>query len=55
MDSVKPMLYKADLVLHSGTLKHLSILQRYGDATLTYENKIVKINVAFAFKFLQVT
>jgi hypothetical protein len=49
------MLYKADLILHSRTLKYLSILQRYGDAALTYESKIMKMNVDFAFKFLQVT
>ncbi|EZA58413.1 hypothetical protein X777_01370 [Ooceraea biroi] len=54
-NSVDPMLYKADLNLYSGILKYLSVLERYGDATLTYDGRILKMDVGFVFKFLQVT
>ncbi|XP_011691148.1 PREDICTED: uncharacterized protein LOC105452045 isoform X2 [Wasmannia auropunctata] len=52
---IEPMLYKADLVLNSGTLRHLSDLKRYGDATVSYEEKVLNLDVGFEFKLLQGT
>ncbi|KYN30252.1 hypothetical protein ALC57_00291 [Trachymyrmex cornetzi] len=51
---VEPVPYKADLSLHSGILKHLSDLKRYGDATMNYEDKLFKLNIGFEFKELEV-
>ncbi|XP_018357805.1 PREDICTED: uncharacterized protein LOC108757754, partial [Trachymyrmex cornetzi] len=50
---VEPVPYKADLSLHSGILKHLSDLKRYGDATMNYEDKLFKLNIGFEFKELE--
>ncbi|KYQ48110.1 hypothetical protein ALC60_12822, partial [Trachymyrmex zeteki] len=50
----EPIPFKADLSLHSGILKHLSNLKRYGDATMNYKNKLLKLNIGFEFKQLEV-
>ncbi|KYM93963.1 hypothetical protein ALC62_15408 [Cyphomyrmex costatus] len=50
----KLKLHKANLVLHSGILKHLSDLKRYGDATMDYKDKILQLYIGFEFKFLEV-
>lgn len=52
--SIQPMIYKADLVLHSGKLERLSTLKRYGDATLTYKDNVLNIEFGFEFKLLKV-
>ncbi|XP_024869442.1 uncharacterized protein LOC112453113 [Temnothorax curvispinosus] len=52
-NQVEPMIYKADLILHSGILKRLSDLKRYGNATLSYKAEDVKLNLGFEFKVLQ--
>jgi len=51
---VEPMIYKADLVLHSGILKKLSDLKRYNNATINYEDKIIKLDIGLDFKLLEV-
>lgn len=43
------------LTLNSGILKHLSRLERHGDATVTYEDKKIKIEVGVNFKSLEVS
>jgi len=51
---VEPVPYKVDLSLHSGILKYLSNLKRYGDAIMNYEDKLLKLNIGFEFKELEV-
>ncbi|KAM0731257.1 hypothetical protein ACS0PU_002317 [Formica fusca] len=51
----EPMIYKADLVLHSGTLKGLSNLKRHNNATLMYADKLLKMDIGFEFKLLKGT
>ncbi|XP_011171278.2 uncharacterized protein LOC105204001 [Solenopsis invicta] len=53
LNQSQPMIYKADLVLHSGILTYLSNLKRYGDALLNYEDKALKLNVSFEFELLK--
>ncbi|XP_072764248.1 uncharacterized protein [Anoplolepis gracilipes] len=47
--------YKIDLVLKSGILKGLSNLERHNNATLTYANKLLKMDIGFEFEHLQGT
>ncbi|XP_050456792.1 uncharacterized protein LOC126854267 isoform X2 [Cataglyphis hispanica] len=49
----EPMIYKADLVLHSGILNGLSILKRHNNATLTYIDKLLKMDIGFEFELLK--
>jgi len=51
---LEPMIYKANLVLHSGILKKLSDFERYGNATMNYENEITKLDIGLDFKLLEV-
>lgn len=48
------MIYKANLILHSGILEHLSQFKRYGNATLDYKDAVLKFNIGFEFALLQV-
>ncbi|XP_067203427.1 uncharacterized protein [Linepithema humile] len=52
---IQPMIYKADLILHSGKLERLSTLKRYGDATLTYKDNILNTEFGFEFELLEGT
>ncbi|XP_011869446.1 PREDICTED: uncharacterized protein LOC105562895 isoform X2 [Vollenhovia emeryi] len=54
-NEIEPMIYKANLILHSGILKHLSNLKRYGDATLNYKDQVLRLDVGFEFTLLQGT
>ncbi|KAL6429420.1 hypothetical protein ACFW04_008231 [Cataglyphis niger] len=49
----EPMIYKADVVLHSGILNGLSILKRHNNATLTYIDKLLKMDIGFEFELLK--
>ncbi|XP_011635242.1 uncharacterized protein LOC105425923 [Pogonomyrmex barbatus] len=51
---IEPKIYRADFHLHSGLLKHLSNLKRYGNATLNYENDLY-FDVGFEFELLEGT
>ncbi|XP_011250886.1 uncharacterized protein LOC105248039 [Camponotus floridanus] len=51
----EPMMYKIDLILKSGILKGLSNLKRQNNATLTYADRLLKLDVGFEFKLLQGT
>ncbi|XP_029168069.1 uncharacterized protein LOC114938335 isoform X2 [Nylanderia fulva] len=47
--------YKVDLILESGILKGLSNLERHNNATLSYADRILKLDIGFEFKLLQAT
>ncbi|XP_012541920.1 uncharacterized protein LOC105839867 [Monomorium pharaonis] len=52
---ITPMMYKADLVLHSGILKYLSNLKRHDNAFLNYDDNVLKLDVGFEFQLLEGT